>query len=178
MSFEKSDAAGVEEPFSSAGFLTVEDGILREAVTNSRIILFSCSAYRSMCDSLFEQFQTGSGIILYRMGQGYARKLTDGVTSLNLPREEAIEVYQKLSYHAGWGKVKLKVENEREAVCTVRKSAFVLRRSDVGRTSCFFFSGALSTIASSIMAKEFTAKEVECVTGGFEYCKFAITEYP
>ena len=159
---------------SSAGFITEGDGVLRESITNSRIVIFGCAAYRSMCDSLFEQFQSGSSVILYRMGQGYARKLVETVSKLNLQQEEAIKVYEKLSYLAGWGNVKIKTIDEKKAVCTVRKSAFVLRRSDIGLTSCFFFSGALSTIASSIAGKEFFAKEVECVSGGSEYCKFII----
>lgn len=56
---------------SGARFIVSEDeGTLREMVTNSRIILFSCPAYRSMCDSLYEQFKSRSGVILFRMGQG------------------------------------------------------------------------------------------------------------
>jgi len=153
-----------------------DDGTLREVVTNSRIILFSCPAYRSMCDALYEQFKSGSGIILFRMGQGYARKLTEGISKLNLTIEEAIKVYEKLSFMAVWGTVKILIEDDRRAMCTVRKSAFILRRNDVGPTSCFFFSGALSTIASSMAGREFVAKEIECVTGGYEYCKFVITQ--
>jgi predicted hydrocarbon binding protein len=153
-----------------------DDGILRESITNARVIMFSCAAYRSMCDSLFEQFQSGSGIILYRMGQGYARKLTEGISKLELSREEAVKVYQKLSYMAGWGNVKIMVEDEKSGICTVHKSAFVLRRKDVGATSCFFFSGALSTIASSIVGRDFTAREVHCETGGYDYCRFAIQQ--
>jgi predicted hydrocarbon binding protein len=151
-------------------------GVLRESVTNSRIMIFSCAAYRSMCNSLFDQFQSGWGIILYRMGQGYAEKLVEGISELNLSREEAIEMYQGLAWFAGWGDVKIKIEDEKKSVCTVRRSAFVLRRSDVGSTSCFFFSGALSTIASSVMGKKFDAREDECVSGGFEHCKFVLTE--
>jgi predicted hydrocarbon binding protein len=172
MSLEGTD----DNPLSSA-FLTQEhDGILRENMTRARIMLFSCSAYRSMCDSLFEQFQSGAGIILYRMGQGYARKLGEGISKLELSQDDAIKAYQKLSYLAGWGNVKLKVEDEKSAVCTVHKSAFVLRRKDIGSTSCFFFSGALSSIASSILKTEFTTREVQCETGGFEHCKFVITK--
>lgn len=114
------------------------DGNLREILTNSRVILISCPAYRSMCDALYEQFRSGSGVILLRMGQGYARKLTEGISKLNLTTEEAIRVYQKLSYLAGWGSVRIMIEDEKRAMCTVRKSPFVLRRNDVGSTSCFF----------------------------------------
>lgn len=161
---------------NSSSFFTQEsDGVLRESVTSSRVIVFSCAAYRSMCDSLFEQFKSGAGIILYRMGQGYARKLFEGITKLELSMEESIKVYQRLSYVAGWGNVKILVEDETRAVCTVHRSAFVLRRKDVGPTSCFFFSGALSTIASSFMGREFSAREIECETGGFPFCKFVLT---
>ena len=160
---------------SGSRFVIDDNGVLRENITNSRVLIFSCGAYRSMCDALFEQFQSGSGVILYRMGQGYARKLVDGIVKLNLPMEEAIKVYQKLSYLAGWGKVKIKIEDENRGMCTVHKSAFVLRRSDVGSTSCFFFSGVLSTITTSLYnGKDYSAKEVECVSGGFENCRFVI----
>lgn len=151
------------------------NGILRESMTNSRIILFSCSAYRSMCDSLFEQFQSGSGIILYRMGQGYARKLVEGVSNLNFPLEDTIKIYQKLSLAAGWGNVKIKVIEGQVPECTLHHSAFVLRRKNAGTTTCYFFAGALSTIASSLVKKEMVAvKEVECEAGGFEHCRFII----
>jgi len=165
-----------DEASKQSALITEEpNGVLREGVTNSRIILFSCSAYRSMCDSLFEQFQSGSGVILYRMGQGYARKLVEGVSNLNLPTEETIKIYQRLSLGAGWGNVKIKVTEGQVPECTSYRSAFVLRRKDAGSTTCYFFAGALSTIARSLVRKEeVVVKEVECEAGGFERCRFVI----
>jgi len=116
-----------------------------------------------MCDSLFEQFQSGSGVILYRMGQEYARKLVEGVAKLNLSPNEAIKVYRRLALLAGCGNVKINVDLENvveSSECTVHCSAFVLRRKDAGKTTCFFFSGGLSTIASSLVGKPYVAKEV------------------
>jgi predicted hydrocarbon binding protein len=158
-------------------FLTQEhDGILREKITNVRVIIFSCAAYRSMCDSLFEQFQSGAGIILYRMGQGYARKIVEAIEKLDLPEDDAAKMYQKLAYWAGWGNTKIYVEDKNRAFCTIHRSAFVLRRKGIGNTTCFFFSGVMSTIASSILKRDFTAKEVQCEAGGFDHCRFVITE--
>jgi predicted hydrocarbon binding protein len=164
-----------QDAFPSSIFVQENDGVIRESVTNSRIIVFAAAAYRSMCDSLFEQFQSGAGIILYRMGQGYARRLVEGIEKLELSTDEAIKVYQRLCYVAGWGNVKIFIEDETKAVCTLHRSAFVLRRKDIGKTSCFIFTGLLSTIATSMMKQEFVAKEVECETGGFPFCKFVLS---
>ena len=54
-------------------FLTSENGVLRESLTQARVMLFGCSAYPSMCDALYEQFHSGAGVILYRMGEGYGQ---------------------------------------------------------------------------------------------------------
>jgi len=75
-----------------------ENGVLRDNFSNRRIIIFSCSAYRSMCDSLYDQFQSGAGVILYRMGEGYGRKLVKGFPQLGLSREEMVDALCKLSH--------------------------------------------------------------------------------
>lgn len=153
-----------------------ERGVLRENMSKSRVIVMSCSAYRSMCDALVEQFQSGSEIILYSMGQGYAKRLVEAIEALELPLEEAIKVYQRLAYMAGWGNIKLSILDDRHAECTVQRSAFILRRQDLRKTTCYFFSGVLATVASSLNGSKSISKELECKVGGFERCRFFMTK--
>ena len=80
-----------------------QGGILRDALTGSRVMIFSCSAYRSMCDTLFDRFKSGAGTILYGMGEGYGQKLFVSMQKFELQRDEAIEALQALADAAGWG---------------------------------------------------------------------------
>ena len=164
----------MESALSQVEISREESGVLRESITQSRIMLFGCSAYRSMCDALFEQFQSGAGVILYRMGEGYARKVIEPVTKSHLKGDEAIKTYQRLAYVSGWGNMKLHMLSEDSAECIVEKSAFVLRRPDVGDRSCFFLCGVLGAVATAIIGHRCVAREVSCETAGSQNCKFLV----
>ena len=138
-------------------------------------MLFGCSAYRSMCDALYEQFQSGAGVILYRMGEGYGRKVAVAIPITEISREDAIKVFQKLALLAGWGNIKIKILDEKTAECLVQKSPFVLHRNDAGNVSCYFLSGVLSAIASVLFGKKFTTREVSCEITGSSICKFLVS---
>jgi hypothetical protein len=86
-----------------------EKGVLREGITGARVMIFSCSAYRSMCDALFDQFQSGAGIILYRMGEGYARKLIEALPKLGMSADDLIQGLKSLGFLAGWENFRLKL---------------------------------------------------------------------
>src|ERR1700730_185524 len=161
---------------SEAGFIREDRGVLREFLTNSRVMLFGCSAYRSMCDALYEQFQSGAGVILYRMGEGYGRKVAAAIPISEMSREDAIKVFQKLALLAGWGNVKIKILDEKTAECIVHKSPSVLHRNDAGNVSCYFLSGVLSAIASALFRKKFTTREISCEITGGNACKFLVSE--
>ena len=154
--------------------LKEQDGIVRENLLNSRILIFSCSAYRSMCDELYEQFQSGASVILYRMGKGYARKLAAAIPKLGSTEQSAIDGFVHLARLSGWGEIHCRISNETSADCVVRNSPFVLNRPNIGRTSCYFLSGVLAAVASDIYGKKFDAQEIECETQGTAYCRFKI----
>jgi len=158
-----------------AGFLREERGVLRESVTNARVMIFSCSAYRSMCDALYDQFLSGASVILYRAGEGYAKKLLSAVPKLGLGREETIKTLQHIAYLSGWGNMKLRSLDQKTLECTVEKCAFVLRRKDISGTSCFFLSGVLGGAASALFEKKFAARELDCEATGSKCCRFQIT---
>ncbi|MGI0080906.1 MAG: V4R domain-containing protein [Nitrososphaerales archaeon] len=151
-----------------------QEGVLREGLLNSRVMVFSCAAYRSMCDELYEQFQSGASVILYRMGKGYARKLVAVTPKFGSTGESAIDGFIRLARLSGWGDIHCKISNETSVDCIVHHSPFVLRRPDIGRTSCYFLSGVLATVASHIYAKKFEAQEIECETHGTSYCRFKV----
>jgi predicted hydrocarbon binding protein len=153
-----------------------DNGVLRASPTNARVFMLGCSGYRAMCDLLYEQFQSGAGAILYRMGEGYARKLVAAMPLDIMSREEAVKIFQRLAMLSGWGNIKLKVVDEKTAECTVTDSPFVLYREDVGSTSCYFLSGILSGVASALMGTKFTAVETLCKARGSTCCKFNITQ--
>ncbi len=159
-----------------SAFLTSENGVLRESLTHARVMLFSCSAYRSMCDALYEQFQSGAGVILYRMGEGYGRKVASTVPMGDMTREEAVKVFQRVALLAGWGNIKIQIVDEKTAECVVHKSPFVLHREDAGKVSCYFMSGVLSATANVLFGKKFTTREILCGTAGASSCKFVVTE--
>jgi hypothetical protein len=121
-------------------FSAAERGELRDTLTGSRIMIFSCSAYRAMCDHLFERFKSAAGTILYGMGEGYGEKLFRSISKFQLRREEAVVALSSLAEAAGWGLLNVKVIDEDNAECTVANSPFVLRRADCGPTTCFFLS--------------------------------------
>ncbi|MHB8565520.1 MAG: V4R domain-containing protein [Nitrososphaerales archaeon] len=146
--------------------------LLRDSITNSRVVVMGCSGYRSLCDALYEQFQSGSSVILYRMGEGYARNLLSAVPKLGMNTEQVIHGFERLAFLAGWGKINLRIIDDSTVECVVEKCAFVLRRQDVGSTSCYFFSGVLGAVTSALFDKKFTAKEVKCETSGTPPCKF------
>lgn len=154
--------------------LKEQEGVVRENMLNSRVMVFSCSAYRSMCDELYEQFQSGASVILYRMGKGYATKLAAAIPKLGSTEQSAIDGFVKLARLSGWGDVHCKVSSETSADCIVHHSPFVLKRPDIGRTSCYFLSGVLAAVASHIYGKRFDAKEVECEASDSAYCRFKI----
>ncbi len=156
--------------------LREQDGVLRESLLNSRIMVFSCSAYRSMCDELYEQFQSGASVILYRMGKGFARKLSAAIPKLGGTKQSAIDGFVQLAKMAGWGDIHCRILDETSAECVVHRSPFVLHRTDIGRTSCYFLSGVLASIATDIYKKKFDAQEVECLADGSNNCRFKIHE--
>ncbi|MHB8567160.1 MAG: V4R domain-containing protein [Nitrososphaerales archaeon] len=164
----------VETKNDSSGLLIRDNLVLRDSITSARVILMSCSAYRSMCEALFDQFQSGAGVILYRMGEGYAKKLLGAVPKLGVERDVIIGGFERLSYLAGWGKLNLRLKKDLSAECVVEKSAFVLRRADIGPNTCFFFSGVLSSIAKELLKQEYRTREVKCESSGSAFCKFEI----
>jgi predicted hydrocarbon binding protein len=152
-----------------------EKGILRENFSNRRVIIFSCSAYRSMCDALYEQFQSGAGIILYRMGEGYGSKLVRGLSGLDLSEEEKIQAFEKLAHLAGWGKLAIKVdEDKKSGEVIVEESPFTLRRHDIGPISCHFMAGVLAGGASELFGTEYKAQELRCAAKDGGVCRFRI----
>ena len=152
-----------------------ENGILRENFTNARVMVWSCSAYRSMCDALYEQFQSGASVILYRMGEGYARKLVKGIPRLGSSRDEVIESLEKLASLSGWGMMKIKSTGEKGAECVVEKSAFILRKEGIGPTTCHFLSGVLAGAGSEIFGGEFDSHELNCAAADESAsCRFVL----
>ncbi|MDG6994661.1 MAG: hypothetical protein JRN52_01955 [Nitrososphaerota archaeon] len=151
-----------------------DDLVLRDTVTDSRVIVMSCSAYRSMCDELYNQFQSGAGVILYRMGEGYASKMFAAFPKLGSSTDDLLRGLERLSYMAGWGRMKARVLDESNMECIAEKSAFVLRRDDIGPTSCYFLSGVLGATASKLFQRQFIAREVSCESGGAKLCRFKI----
>lgn len=163
-----------EQKRDSSSLVNRDNIVLRESITNARVILFSCSAYRSMCDALYDQFQSGAGVILYRMGEGYAKKLLGAIPKLGLNRDEVIEGFEQLSFLAGWGKLNLRIKEDFSAECVVDKCAFVLRREGIGPTSCYFFSGVLGSVAKELFKQEYRAHEVKCESSGSPVCRFQV----
>ena len=152
-----------------------ENGVLRDNFSNRRIIIFSCSAYRSMCDSLYDQFQSGAGVILYRMGEGYGRKLVKGFPQLGLSREEMVDALCKLYHLAGWGKLTINVSDDANGDAVLEDSPFTLRRNDIGPTTCHFMSGVLAGGGAEIFGMEYKAQEIKCASRGeSKVCRFAV----
>jgi predicted hydrocarbon binding protein len=154
--------------------LSEQNGVLMETVLNSRVMLFSCSAYRAMCDELYDQFQSGASVILYRMGKGYARKLSAAIPKFGSTKEGAISGFEQIAKIAGWGEMHCRVVDESRAECVVHHSPFVLRRTGIGHISCYFLSGVLASIATDIYNKRFESQEIECESSGSRYCRFNI----
>jgi uncharacterized protein len=150
------------------------NGDLRDVLTNSRVMIFSCSAYRSMCESLYEQFQSGASVILYRMGEGYARELLKGYPKEGKASAEMIKGLEGLARLAGWGNVRIRIIDERSSECIVQSSAFIFIRENTGESSCHFFAGVLAGVASGIFEKDFIAHEILCQGSGSTVCKFKI----
>ncbi len=153
-----------------------KDGTLREKTTNAHVFVFSRSAFRSMCDLLYERFQTGASVILYDMGEGYGKKLSNGLMKRGLNAERTLKAIEDLAYSAGWGKFRLKVQDNGDIVCDVSNSMFTLVRKETGSKSCYFLDGLLAGNASGVFRKDFRAEELECVAGGKSSCKFRIYE--
>ncbi len=152
-----------------------ENGVLRDNMSNRRVIIFSCSAYRAMCDSLYDQFQSGAGVILYRMGEGYGRKLVKGVPQLGMSKEEIVDALGKLAHVAGWGKLTINISENSNGDAVLEDSPFTLRRNDIGPTTCHFMSGVLVGGASELFGMEYKAQEVKCASRDeSKVCRFAI----
>lgn len=151
-----------------------EKGVLRDNFSDHRVIIFSCSAYRSMCDSLYDQFQSGASIILYKMGEGYGRKLVKGVAKLELPQDELFEAFEKLSHLAGWGKITFKISSEKDIDTIAENSPFILRREGIGSFTCHFLAGVLGGGASEIFRSEYKAQEIRCAAKEAGVCRFRI----
>ena len=129
-----------------------------------------------MCDALFEQFQSGAGVILYRMGEGYARKLVEALPRLGISPEEVLQGLKRLGFMAGWGKFQFLVNDDETVNCTVDNSAFVLRREGAGPTTCYFLAGILSAVGTVISGKRYIARETHCSASGEATCAFKL--YP
>jgi predicted hydrocarbon binding protein len=166
----------VKNEFVDLGLLhRDENGVLRDNLSNRRVIILSCSAYRAMCDSLYDQFQSGAGVILYRMGEGYGRKLVNGVPQLGMSKEEMVDALAKLSYLAGWGKLTINISEDSNGDAVLEDSPFTLRRNDIGPTTCHFMSGVLTGGASELFGVEYKTQEIKCSSHGeSKVCRFAI----
>lgn len=128
-----------------------------------------------MCDSLYEQFQSGAGLILYRMGEGYGKKLLKGIPELRLSKGEIVDSLTKLSRLAGWGKLTIKIAEDINVEAIVEDSPFTLRRSDIGPVTCHFMSGVLAGAASELFGAEYKSQEIKCSSRGeSKVCRFAI----
>jgi predicted hydrocarbon binding protein len=166
----------LEKLFETKSVLNQEvEGELRDTLTGARVMIFSCSAYRSMCDTLFDRFESAAGTILYGMGQGYGSKLFRSISKLGLSSEDVIEALSKLASGAGWGILSVKIVDDGDAVCTVAKSPFVLRRTDCGPTTCYFLSGIFAALGTELMGGNIQAREVDCAAGGSSVCRFHLS---
>ena len=131
-----------------------------------------------MCDALFDQFQSGAGIILYRMGEGYATKLIEAFPRLGMSSADVVQGLKSLGFLAGWGKFHFELAGRENVSCRVEQSAFLLRRNDAGPTTCFFLTGILAAIGSVIYNKKFTARETKCASSGQPSCEFVAFPTP
>jgi predicted hydrocarbon binding protein len=127
-----------------------------------------------MCDALYDQFQSGAAIILYRMGEGYGRKLVMGLPQLGLSRDEMIQTFQKLAHLAGLGKLSIKTIDQKNAEVIVEESPFLLRRQDIGPVSCHFMTGVLAGGAGELFSGEYKAQELRCASIESGICRFRI----
>jgi predicted hydrocarbon binding protein len=127
-----------------------------------------------MCETLFDTFKSGAGVILFNMGVGYSKKLGETIGKLRLETGEALETMQMLARAAGWGRMTLRMVDESMAECTVTRSAFIVRRSDIGPTSCHFLEGVLAGVASELFSAKYKAKETVCGSSGSAVCKFLV----
>jgi predicted hydrocarbon binding protein len=151
------------------------DDVLRDTLTNSRVMILSCSAYRCMCETLFDTFKSGAGVILYEMGFGYSRKLAETISKLQLSIADALQTMEMLARAAGWGRLTVRMlDEDSRAECVVVKSAFVVRRNDIGPVSCHFLAGVLGGAASQLFDAKFKARETACASSGAQVCKFEI----
>ncbi len=114
-----------------------------------------------MCDELYGQFQIGARVVLYRIGKGYAKKLSAAITKLGNTKESAIEGLVRIAKSAGYGEIHYRTRDESSSECVANRSPFVFRRKDVSGTSCHFLSGVLASIAADIYNEKFDAQEVE-----------------
>ena len=95
--------------------------------------------------------------------------------NLGIVTQEVIYGFERLAFLAGWGEMHLRIIDDSTVECVVEKCAFVLRRQDVGSTSCYFFSEVVGAVTSALLDKKFTAKEVECETSSSPPCRFIAT---
>ena len=108
------------------------------------------------------------------MGEGYARKLLGAIPKLGLNTEEVIGGFESLAFLCGWGKLKFRSIDDSSAECEIERCAFILRRPDIGPTSCFFFSGVLSTVGRELLKKDFKVQETSCESSGSHKCVFRL----
>jgi predicted hydrocarbon binding protein len=127
-----------------------------------------------MCDALYDQFQSGAGIILYRMGEGYGNKLVKSLAKLDLSQEEKIQAFEKLAHLAGWGKLSINVDGSENGEVVVEDSPFILRRQDIGPNSCHFMAGVLAGGASELFGSAYKAQELRCASKDGGVCRFRI----
>ena len=73
------------------------DGTLTDNITHAHVFIMSRSGFRSMQNTLYEKFSTGSSVILYDMGEGYGRKLASAFMKKGLGLEPTIREIERIS---------------------------------------------------------------------------------
>lgn len=157
--------------------VNLEDGIIKDEETHSRIIFLGIGGWEAIREELDSTFLTGSDVILQRMGYGYGGSL--GRIIKQRREVQKLDPYQAIRtmiIRSGWGRSGLKSGDiiKGGARIAIKDCFFCAASPRKELPDCFFLAGSLAGMIDEITGTPHRVVEDKCNAKGDAFCEFVV----
>jgi predicted hydrocarbon binding protein len=150
-----------------------KEGIIVNKRFGQRAFILGVRQWTSLIEKLYNTFGSAAEVILFEIGKSYGRSALEQEKEIDSDRELTINLLSREAIVAGWGKVTLKQESQRDYTVKAQRCVFCSGSTDPShrQVGCFFLKGVISGFAEILFNLRNEVKETYC---GKDYCEFKV----
>ena len=153
-----------------------DNGTIRRKIDNSRVLAMNSLGWAKLEQELRSTFDTGSGVILQRMGYSYGRHLGKIAKLRGFSPEKVVDALLQFSRGEGWGKLSLNSGDLSVggARLVIRGCYFCLHLKESTSAVCHMLVGLVGGISDEITGNTHRVLEERCSAKGDPICEIII----